>query len=287
MRPELFAAIYHCNKGFALRLSAKAPFLHFPCRTQAGCRLLRSLGEAPAPAVAAAGDDAHVALAFGACAANLLGITDERARDLEPIALVKLRRRLDAAAEDSEPAPAGSDAPASPRTSEAAAPSGASTVSAITPASFTNNTSTRMIPPFEKPSAAVSEGLRSRVKSLTIQDCRAVCTKRTPTVRKQDDKNQKNAIQENKRNIMALIQNKRARHDYAIEEKFEAGIVLQGWEVKSVRASRAQINLAHIYVRDGELFLCNAHMTPADQACTHVTLESNERESSSCTAARS
>ena len=74
---------------------------------------------------------------------------------------------------------------------------------------------------------------------------------------------------------MALIQNKRARHDYAIEEKFEAGIVLQGWEVKSVRASRAQINLAHIYVRDGELFLCNAHMTPADQAGTHVTLESN------------
>ncbi|KXT39417.1 SsrA-binding protein [Sutterella sp. KLE1602] len=132
-----------------------------------------------------------------------------------------------------------------------------------------------MIAPLEKPSAAVSEGLRSRVKSLTIQDCRAVCTKRTPTVRKQDDKNQKNAIQENKRNIMALIQNKRARHDYAIEEKFEAGIVLQGWEVKSVRASRAQINLAHIYVRDGELFLCNAHMTPADQACTHVTLESN------------
>ena len=48
---------------------------------------------------------AHVALAFGACAANLLGITDERARDLEPIALVKLRRRLDAAAEDGEPRP--------------------------------------------------------------------------------------------------------------------------------------------------------------------------------------
>ena len=43
---------------------------------------------------------------------------------------------------------------------------------------------------------------------------------------------------------MALIQNKRARHDYTIEERFEAGIVLQGWEVKSVRASRAQLNLA-------------------------------------------
>ncbi len=74
---------------------------------------------------------------------------------------------------------------------------------------------------------------------------------------------------------MALIQNKRARHDYTIEERFEAGIVLQGWEVKSVRASRAQLNLAHIYIRDGELYLCNAHMTPADQACTHVTLETN------------
>ena len=74
---------------------------------------------------------------------------------------------------------------------------------------------------------------------------------------------------------MALIQNKRARHDYAIEERFEAGIVLQGWEVKSVRASRAQINQAHIYVREGELFLCNAHMTPADQACPTVTPDWN------------
>lgn len=73
---------------------------------------------------------------------------------------------------------------------------------------------------------------------------------------------------------MAIL-NKRARHDYEIEEKFEAGLVLQGWEVKSVRASRAQINQAHIYVRGGELWLCNAHMTPADHAFTYVTLESN------------
>ena len=71
------------------------------------------------------------------------------------------------------------------------------------------------------------------------------------------------------------IQNRRARHEYTIEERFEAGIVLNGWEVKSVRASRAQINFAHIYVRNGELFLCNAHMNPADQVCTHETLDSN------------
>lgn len=74
---------------------------------------------------------------------------------------------------------------------------------------------------------------------------------------------------------MAIIQNKRARHDYSIEERYEAGIVLRGWEVKSLRAGRAQLNQAHIYVRDGELYLCNAHMTPADQVCTHETLETN------------
>ena len=73
---------------------------------------------------------------------------------------------------------------------------------------------------------------------------------------------------------MAIL-NKRAHHDYAIEDRFECGIVLRGWEVKSVRAGRAQINQAHIYIRDGEVFLCNAHMTPADQVCTHETLETN------------
>ncbi|MDO4936775.1 MAG: SsrA-binding protein SmpB [Sutterellaceae bacterium] len=66
-----------------------------------------------------------------------------------------------------------------------------------------------------------------------------------------------------------VIKNKRATFDYMIEERFEAGMVLRGWEVKSVRAGRATINLAHVYVREGELFLCNAHMTPADQICTH------------------
>lgn len=66
-----------------------------------------------------------------------------------------------------------------------------------------------------------------------------------------------------------VIKNKRATFDYTIEERFEAGMVLRGWEVKSVRAGRATINLAHVYVREGELYLCNAHMTPADQICTH------------------
>ena len=74
---------------------------------------------------------------------------------------------------------------------------------------------------------------------------------------------------------MAQIVNKRARFDYTIEVKFEAGLVLRGLEVKSVRFVHARFTPLHIYIRDGELFLCNAHMNPADQVCTHETLETN------------
>ena len=73
--------------------------------------------------------------------------------------------------------------------------------------------------------------------------------------------------------MAGVIKNKRATFDYFIEERFEAGLVLRGWEVKSVRAGRATINLAHVYAREGELFLCNAHFPPADQVCTHEKTE--------------
>ncbi len=68
---------------------------------------------------------------------------------------------------------------------------------------------------------------------------------------------------------MAIIQNKKARFDYTIEDKYEAGLVLQGWEVKSVREGRAQITESHIFVRDGELFLLNAQIVPLSTASTH------------------
>jgi SsrA-binding protein len=68
---------------------------------------------------------------------------------------------------------------------------------------------------------------------------------------------------------VATIQNKKAHFDYAIEDKFEAGLVLRGWEVKSVREGRAQIRESHIFIRDGELFLLNSQITPLDTACTH------------------
>lgn len=68
---------------------------------------------------------------------------------------------------------------------------------------------------------------------------------------------------------MAIIQNKKARFDYTIENKFEAGLVLRGWEVKSIRAGGASIKESHIFVRDGELFLLNANITPLKTASTH------------------
>ena len=68
---------------------------------------------------------------------------------------------------------------------------------------------------------------------------------------------------------MANIVNRNAFFDYYIEEKHEAGMVLQGWEVKSIREGRAQIKEAHVIVRNGELFLLNAHVTPLKTASTH------------------
>ena len=64
--------------------------------------------------------------------------------------------------------------------------------------------------------------------------------------------------------------NKKARHDYFIEEKLEAGIVLEGWEVKSLRAGRIQIVDAYIFFKDGEAFMSNAQIQPLLSASTHV-----------------
>lgn len=68
---------------------------------------------------------------------------------------------------------------------------------------------------------------------------------------------------------MANIVNRKATFDYYIEEKYEAGLVLQGWEVKSIREGRAQIKEAHVIVRNGELYLLQAHITPLKTASTH------------------
>ena len=64
--------------------------------------------------------------------------------------------------------------------------------------------------------------------------------------------------------------NKKARFDYHIEEDFEAGMALEGWEVKSLRAGRAQLKESYVIVRHGELFLFGAHISPLPSASTHV-----------------
>jgi SsrA-binding protein len=69
---------------------------------------------------------------------------------------------------------------------------------------------------------------------------------------------------------MSIVDNKKAFHDYFIEERFEAGLVLEGWEVKAIRAGRAQIKEAYVVIKDGEIFLLGAHISPLASASTHV-----------------
>jgi SsrA-binding protein len=70
---------------------------------------------------------------------------------------------------------------------------------------------------------------------------------------------------------MSIAQNKKAFHDYSVEERFEAGLVLEGWEVKSIRAGQVHVREAYVIVRDEEIFLLNAHITPLKTASTHIT----------------
>ncbi len=69
---------------------------------------------------------------------------------------------------------------------------------------------------------------------------------------------------------MSIIDNRKALFDYFIEERFEAGLVLQGWEVKAIREGRVQIKEAYVVVRDAELFLIGCHISPLISASTHV-----------------
>ncbi len=67
--------------------------------------------------------------------------------------------------------------------------------------------------------------------------------------------------------------NKRARHEYQLGDRYEAGLTLQGWELKSIRAGRANIGESYAVVRGGELFLFGAQITPLIQASSHVVAE--------------
>lgn len=64
--------------------------------------------------------------------------------------------------------------------------------------------------------------------------------------------------------------NRRARHDYFLEDKFEAGLALEGWEVKSLRAGKGRVAEAYVLMKDGEAFLLGSHIQPLESASTHV-----------------
>lgn len=69
---------------------------------------------------------------------------------------------------------------------------------------------------------------------------------------------------------MSIADNKKAFHDYFIEEKFEAGLVLEGWEVKAIRAGRVQLKEAYVVVKNAEVWLIGCHISPLLAASSHI-----------------
>ncbi|MFT6220887.1 MAG: SsrA-binding protein [Candidatus Endobugula sp.] len=74
-----------------------------------------------------------------------------------------------------------------------------------------------------------------------------------------------------------IAQNKRARFDYHIEEQFEAGLSLQGWEVKSLRAGKGQITDSYVFLKNGEAWLLNVQIQPINTISTHFVVEPNRQ----------
>ncbi|MHB1099919.1 MAG: SsrA-binding protein SmpB, partial [Burkholderiales bacterium] len=69
---------------------------------------------------------------------------------------------------------------------------------------------------------------------------------------------------------MSIAQNKKAFHDYFIEERYEAGIALEGWEVKSIRAGRVNLKEAYVVIRGEEIYIIGCHISPLTTASTHI-----------------
>ena len=69
---------------------------------------------------------------------------------------------------------------------------------------------------------------------------------------------------------MSIIDNRKAFYDYSVEERYEAGLVLEGWEVKALRAGRGQIKEGYVVIKNNELFLIGTHISPLPEASTHI-----------------
>lgn len=80
----------------------------------------------------------------------------------------------------------------------------------------------------------------------------------------------KKSKKKNKQNDNTIAVNRQASHEFFIEEQFEAGLVLEGWEVKSLREGRIQLKESHISIHKGEAWLLSAHISPLLSASTHI-----------------
>jgi SsrA-binding protein len=85
------------------------------------------------------------------------------------------------------------------------------------------------------------------------------------------------ANRQNKAQSNTIALNKRASHDYMLEDRFEAGLVLEGWEVKAIRSGKAQLVDSYVLLRNGEAWLLGANITPLTSASTHVVPEPQRR----------
>lgn len=76
-----------------------------------------------------------------------------------------------------------------------------------------------------------------------------------------------------KPNSSTIVLNKKARHDFSLGERFEAGIMLQGWEVKSLRAGKVQLRDSYVFIKNNEAWLSSTVITPLETASTHIQPE--------------
>ncbi len=74
---------------------------------------------------------------------------------------------------------------------------------------------------------------------------------------------------------MSIVNNRKALHDYFIEDKFEAGVVLEGWEVKSIREGKVQLKDSYVKIKNGEIWLIGCHVSASISTCTHVLADSD------------
>ena len=78
------------------------------------------------------------------------------------------------------------------------------------------------------------------------------------------------AKKDKKQHSNTIVLNKKARHDFVLEERFEAGLMLQGWEVKSLRAKKVQIRDSYVFIKNNEAWLSSTVITPLETASTHI-----------------